>query len=390
MRQFSKVKNLVREFRQGETSYKIVISDCHLSGGRFMDGRINPHEDFQSDDQMCDLIEHFSSGQYGEIKGRPVQVEMVIAGDFLDFLNVPYQGEFEDAITEEISLYKLEKIIEGHPQVMSALRSFASLPGKTITYLIGNHDADLFYEGVRERIVREWDATGLYPSESVRIEAGCEALRYPGGVEIRHGNQFEPGSDLDFEQPFFNSHLGKQYLKIPWGSYYVLKVVNRMKEDRPYLDKIRPIKVFVVFGLIFDTLFTLQYVFLSVYYFVRTRLAAPSRKGAGIREFWELLLEETRLFQDLERPARKLLDEDADRKTIIFGHTHRPMDRVYPDGKQYINTGTWTKMIDLDWRYMGSESARTFAYIEIRPDGTSHSELRQWLGERGPHRLFSG
>ena len=58
-----------------------------------------------------------------------MEVELFINGDFFDFLNVPFHGEFEDAITEEIALYKADAIIAGHPEVMAAIRRFASKPG---------------------------------------------------------------------------------------------------------------------------------------------------------------------------------------------------------------------------------------------------------------------
>jgi UDP-2,3-diacylglucosamine pyrophosphatase LpxH len=136
--------------------YKIVISDCHLSAGRFFEGSLNPHEDFFFDDEMCEFLRYFSTGRYGVGVAGPVEVELVINGDFLDFLNVPYRGEFEDAITEEIALFKVEAIIAGHPKVMKALREFAAQPGKSITYLVGNHDPDLFFPGVRQRLLEEW------------------------------------------------------------------------------------------------------------------------------------------------------------------------------------------------------------------------------------------
>src|SRR5687768_10704333 len=91
---------------------KVVISDCHLSAGRFFEGKLNVHEDFFFDEEMVDLFNHFSSGQYGSGPDGPLPVELIINGDFFDYLNVPYQGEFEDAITEEIALYKTEAIIQ--------------------------------------------------------------------------------------------------------------------------------------------------------------------------------------------------------------------------------------------------------------------------------------
>ncbi|MGE0616458.1 MAG: hypothetical protein AB7P04_12540 [Bacteriovoracia bacterium] len=367
---------------------KFVISDCHLSAGRFFEGHLNPHEDFYFDDDMCDLFEFFSTGDYGVGPNGPVDVELVIDGDYFDFLNVPYHGEFEDAVSEEIALYKVDAIIKGHPKVMASLRRFAAKPNKRITYLIGNHDADLCFEKVRERIVREWDPEGQYPSEKVRVVADTDRLTYPEGVEIRHGNQLEAGNEIDFENPFVISPRGEKLLNLPWGSIYVLKIINRMKWEREYLDKIRPIKVFVVVGLLFDTWFTLRFTFLSTLYFLKTRFSWHELRRFSVRRFFEVVRDEATFFQDLERAARKILDDQKNLKTLIMGHTHRPMDKIYPDGKQYINTGTWTKMIDLDWRGLGQQYRRTFALVHIR-DGRAECELRQWVGEHSPHKIYN-
>jgi UDP-2,3-diacylglucosamine pyrophosphatase LpxH len=365
--------------------FKIVISDCHLSAGHFFENKLNVHEDFYFDREMTDLFEYFSTGDYGEKAYGPVQVELFINGDYFDFLNVPYHGEFEDAITEELSLYKLEAILAGHPEVMQALKKFASLPGKTITYMIGNHDADLFFPKVRERIIRAWDPEGSFPSEKVKIIVDSDRIRYEGGVEIHHGNQFEAIHMLDFKNPILNN--GLQILNIPWGSFYVLKIINRMRCEREFIDKIRPAKVFVFFGLIFDPWFTIRFVVLSIYYFLKTHFVHNFKRKSGVRLTLKMLKQETDFLLDLERQARKLLDQEEEVKTIIFGHTHKPMQRVYPDGKQYINTGTWTKMINLDWRNIGQRFCLSFAFIRIH-DGGSECQLRQWVGDHAPHQAF--
>jgi UDP-2,3-diacylglucosamine pyrophosphatase LpxH len=367
---------------------KVVISDCHLSAGRVFEGTLNPHEDFFFDDEMCELFEHFSSGAYGtRPDGTPVEVELFINGDYFDFLNVPFHGEFEDAITEEIALYKTEAIIAGHPKVMAALRRFAALPGKRITYLIGNHDADLFFEGVRARIIREWDPD---KRGNVAIVADRDRVRWEGGVEVRHGNQFEAVHVLNFDRPLLDAYLDRPVLNIPWGSFYVLKIINRLKFEREYLDKVRPVKLFVFFGLILDPWFTLKYVFLSSFYFLKTRFVYSPKRRSSLKVTAKILKQETTGFLlDLEREARELLDEDSTIRTVIFGHTHRPMNKVYPDGRQYVNTGTWTKMINLDWRSLGQSYALTFALVRIADDGSARCELRQWMGESGPHRTFN-
>jgi UDP-2,3-diacylglucosamine pyrophosphatase LpxH len=362
-------------------SFKFIISDCHLSAGRFYEGQLNPHEDFFFDDEMCSLFEHFSTGPYSG-----ADVELFINGDYFDFLYVPFHGEFEDAITEEIALYKVEAIIEAHPKVMASLRKFASLPKKRISYLIGNHDAELFFPKVRERIVREWDPE---KRGTVEIIVDRDRIRWPGGVEVHHGNQFEAGNYLDFQKPILDEYFEKPILNLPWGSFYVLKIVNRLKWEREYLDKVRPVKLFVFFGLILDPWFTIRYVFLSGFYFLKTRFAASTQGRSRLKEALGMVRQESKFFLDLEEEARELLNQEPEVKTVIFGHTHKPMNKVYPDGKQYINTGTWTKMINLDWRSLGQQFALTFALVRIR-ENSAQCELRHWLGEHGPHRTFHG
>ena len=364
-----------------------VISDCHLSAGHVFEGKNNPHEDFHFDEEMCDLFRHFSTGKYGD----GVHVELVIAGDYFDYLNVPVKGEFEEAITEEMSVEKTKAIIAGHPKVMKALKHFASMPDKHITYLIGNHDADLAFPKVREEIIRAWDPHGHYPSEKVTIIHDSDKIIVEGGAEIWHGMQLEAGNSLNFENPIVTTDSGMKLLSMPWGSIYVLKIVNRLKGERDFVDKIRPIKLFIMVGIVTDTFFTLKFCFLSWFYFLKTRLF-NDRQASLLQRLKStiLILKEQSLasFQDLERPVRKYLDHNPEVNTIIVGHSHRAADKTYPDGRQYINTGTWTKMVYLDFSGIGMAQKRPFAFIHIQ-DGKARCELRQWVGEASPHRLFN-
>jgi UDP-2,3-diacylglucosamine pyrophosphatase LpxH len=383
----------------GAERFKIVISDCHLSAGRFFEGSLNPHEDFFFDDEMCEFFRYFSTGKYGTGPNGPIEVELIINGDYLDFLNVPYRGEFEDAITEEIAVFKVESIIAGHPKVMKALREFAAQPGKTITYVVGNHDPDLFFPKVRDRIFQEWDPDGFQNptrksgenTESVRILIEQDHLTYPEGLEIHHGNQFEAVHVLNYAKPVLESpELEKPVLNLPWGSFYVLKIINRLKWERDYVDKVRPIRLFVFLGLLFDTWFTMRFGFLTAYYFIKTRFLPSPKRRSRFKVTLEIFKQESQnVFPDLENYARGILDQNPQLKTVIFGHTHRPMNRVWPDGRQYINTGTWTKMINMDWRGIGQQFRLTFAYIRMK-DGEVHSDLRQWVGEHRPHAVFHG
>lgn len=372
----------------GKREYKIVISDCHLSAGRFFEGQINPHEDFVGDAAMVEFFEYFSNGKYGNHPdGTPVEVELILNGDYLDYLNVPIDGEFHEGITEETALLKTEIIFKGHPKVMKALRTFASQPGKKITYLIGNHDAELFFEKVRVRITKEWDPEGRFPSPVVEVVADRDRLSYPYGVEVRHGNQFEAGNAMNFDDPFVPNEDAAPILALPWGSIYVLKIINPLKWERNYVDKVRPVKFFILMGFFTDFLFTSKFVFLSLYYFAKTRLRLWGSKHGSIFNGLRILFQELKISRDLETEAREILDARSDLKTLVLGHTHRPMDHAYPDGKQYINTGTWTRMINLDWSGLGQHHRHTFAHIKIE-DGESRCELREWQGAYHPHQPF--
>jgi UDP-2,3-diacylglucosamine pyrophosphatase LpxH len=160
--------------------------------------------------------------------------------------------------------------------------------------------------------------------------------------------------------------------------------------EREHIDKVRPVRLFVLFGLLLDPWFTIRFLFLSFYYFMNTRILPNARSGLRWKEFIGLIKQESTAFQDLEAPARALLNEKPALRTIVFGHTHRPMNRIYPDGKQYLNTGTWTKMVNLDWRGLGQEFRLTFALIKMSESGAkSDCELHHWVGQVGPYRRFT-
>jgi UDP-2,3-diacylglucosamine pyrophosphatase LpxH len=373
---------LAKKMEQSKSQTYVVISDCHLSAGPIFEGRLNPYEDFRADEQMIEFIGFFCSGSY-----ENQAVELFINGDFLDFLNIPVKGEFEEAVTEAMAVKKAQAILRGHPGVMNALQAFLTKPLKTITYLIGNHDADLFFPQVRELITRAWDPEQRYPSPVVRLIADTDRVRINEHVEIRHGNQFEAVHMLNFENPLLMEQLEEPVLNLPWGSFYVLKIVNQLKHEREFIDKVRPIKIFVIFGLIFDFWFTVRFSFLSLYYFFKTRFIYSPKRQFSWRITADILAQSSDFFQDLESSARKLLDSDGDLQTVIFGHTHKPMRKVYPDGKQYINTGTWTKMINLDLRNFGVVESLTFALIHIE-NGQTSCDLRKWVGVSGPHQAF--
>ena len=343
-----------------------------MSAGLHFESEKNPHEDFFFDDEMVEFFDFFSTGKYGDGS----EVELIINGDYFDFLNVPYRGDFEEAITEQFALYKLECIMSGHPKVMGALKRFVTRPGKKITYNVGNHDADLFFPKVRERFTRAIDPQGRFPSPVVHVNAEQAHIDLDDGVQIHHGNQFEAVHVFNYAKPLLTDGLKEPVLNIPWGSFYVLKIVNRFKWERDYVDKVRPVKAMFLWGILFDTWFTLKFMFLTAFYFMKTRFIYSPRRRSRLSVTMRIFQQESTTFlQDLEKDARHLLDENPNLKTVIMGHTHNPMHKTYPDGTSYINTGTWTKMINLDLRGIGGSYRLTFALVRYDADGNAHASL---------------
>ena len=97
---------------------KLVISDIHLSQGMTLEnGVTNPLEEFHYDQQFAEFLRYYSMGEFSDH-----EVELVINGDFLNFIQLDYRGHYLNVITESIDLSKLKRIISGHPVVFDAMR----------------------------------------------------------------------------------------------------------------------------------------------------------------------------------------------------------------------------------------------------------------------------
>jgi metallophosphoesterase superfamily enzyme len=124
-----------------------VISDLHVSEGLLEDF------DTELEGHLLTFLDWF--GQ------RPEPSELVINGDFLDFVQAsPWSGaDLEDSTIEGIplcfskgqSLQKLGAIQIAHPLIFSALRTFLASNRNRLGILPGNHDADFFWPKVREQ-----------------------------------------------------------------------------------------------------------------------------------------------------------------------------------------------------------------------------------------------
>ncbi len=95
----------------------LVISDLHLGAGAIFNEKLNYLEDFHYDRELVDFLNYFSTGEYSS-----KEIELIINGDFLDFLNVPYVEYFDDEFfSEQACLEKFSIIKNAHQEVFQAL-----------------------------------------------------------------------------------------------------------------------------------------------------------------------------------------------------------------------------------------------------------------------------
>lgn len=358
----------------------LVISDLHLGAGKMYKGKRNLLEDFHYDNELIDFLTYFSTGHYAEIK-----VELVINGDFLDFLAVPYVEFYDDEFwSEKAALEKLRMIMSAHQGVLRAMRRFLQSQGKTIVYIIGNHDAEFVFDSLKEEFCN------YFGEDKDKITMSNDITTYVPvkGVCIQHGHQYERAHEFDPKNSIIETLSGEKYFIPPWGSYYVTNVINKYKQERSYINEVRPIKQFLIHGIIFDTFFTLRFMLSNFYYFIMVRFWHFYMQKKSLSEVFEDIFRELELFQDYESLTRHFFEKNTDAKVLIVGHTHAPTLRLYSDGTTFINTGTWTSMINLDLGQWNQGSLLTFAKVVVRKaeyemeefDQNVEVDLKHWMG----------
>lgn len=349
----------------------IVISDIHLGAGTIVNQRRNYLEDFQHDKELVDLLKYYSSGEY-----HNRDVELIINGDFFDLLSVPFVRYFDDEYwSEKASLDRLKMIVEAHQEVIDALKEFLALKNKTIVYILGNHDAELIFDSLRAYII------DLFPAESQRnfmfyLEEKGEYSPTPG-IVVKHGHQYEMAHYYHVRKSVITADNGEKYFLPPWGSYYVTRVLNKFKEEKSYINLVRPIKKFLINGLIYDTLFTLRFIFASCYYFIMVRFIYFFMQSKNVKKIINYALKELELFKDYESLTEDFFRTNPDVKALVIGHTHIPSIRSYDTGITMVNTGTWTKVFNLDFVKRTDNLLLAYAQIDINKNENPKEEEAQ-------------
>jgi UDP-2,3-diacylglucosamine pyrophosphatase LpxH len=167
----------------GSETLVVFVSDSHIGGDPGCDG-------FESPKELEALFE--------ELAGREGPVELVLAGDFFDFLQIGEVPEAKDRAS--ITIERPEYV-----DLFAALGRFREGEGKRVIYLPGNHDAESFWNPEIQNTLRE---QGLVDEFAYHYLASVEGGGERRVIYCEHGNQLDPANMVEDYHDRLDTPLG--------------------------------------------------------------------------------------------------------------------------------------------------------------------------------------
>src|ERR671917_2690586 len=175
-------------------TWVVFVSDSHIGGDPGCDG-------FESPEELGALFE--------ELAGHEGPVELILAGDFFDFLQIspPPSGTNRAALTLSRPEYA---------GMFEALKRFNEGEQNRVIYLPGNHDAEMWWNPEIQETLKE---QRLVDEFAFSYLAYFEVNGERQIVYCEHGNQFDPANTVeDYGDP----------LDTPLGHHVVTDFTRRV------------------------------------------------------------------------------------------------------------------------------------------------------------------
>ena len=161
----------------------VFVSDSHIGGDPGCDG-------FESPAELQSLFE--------ELAGLDRPVELVLAGDFFDFLQIGRVPEGTDKASLTVSRPE-------YLDLFAALRRFKAKDGKRVVYLPGNHDAEVWWNpGIQETL----RSAGLVDEFAYSYLASVDVGGERRVIYCEHGNQLDPVNTVEDYADRLDTPLG--------------------------------------------------------------------------------------------------------------------------------------------------------------------------------------
>ncbi|MFQ5614002.1 MAG: hypothetical protein ACE5H9_17915 [Anaerolineae bacterium] len=406
---------------------KIVISDLHIGAGPGAEGE-NPLDDFNCDADLIRFLHAFRLESINE--GR--EVELIINGDLFEFLQVPAVDAFEPGhrydrdsyhdSSEAASIRRLELIAAGHPAIFEALSDFIHVepPKRRITIIKGNRDVNLYWPRVKSKLREILGATGARADALVFAEEFISRE----GLYVEHGHQRTEAANRfpDFIDPRLKPNQPDK-LYYPPGSWFTLDVLNEMKRENRWVDRIKPLSQLIWHCLAWDFSLAVEVLAAMVAQLPallakeiapadrlpadpqpdfleplqtaagRAALAQQYRADDGFRwqfhhqiQTWlagiglappaalmttidafddplEIASAEQRAWQRLLSTEAQVIARREKAQVVLFGHIHVPVQQMLEGGSLYLNTGCWLWPGDLP---SGADGVALVAFNQAR------------------------
>ena len=351
------------------------LSDSHIGG--------DPGADiFESPDQLIALL-----NRLGAHDGR---VELVLAGDLFDFLEIGPVPTGQDRAAMTIARREYRELFD-------ALHRLKSGDDRHVTYLPGNHDAELWWNPEIGQTLQDADLIHhVARSYTAAFASTPDRLVY-----CEHGNQFDPPNAIsDYTDPFdtpLGHHIVTDFTRrvVPRGfisraldlrdlnKVYPLAAIPAWISGRIFYDLLSRVVRFIVLPLLVASV-----LYNSVAY---ATSGASDARSVIVEVWWDALLlvvvailfflairrSANRVLEALTAPLpnetadswrfgasipaiRALLDSDEHppmtpelrgRQIDVFvsGHTHAPAlsDLERTDGSRAVvaNSGCWLRQL---------------------------------------------
>lgn len=234
----------------------VIISDLHLSEAEPTHPRYPLWKKFKTkefffDDTFCEFLVSVQQ------KAKTAQLELILNGDIFDFDSVtrlPAQPLFRIKWLEkkrglfprpERSAFKIDQILLDHQKWVQGLNEFLK-NGHQAVFIMGNHDLELHFPEVQNKIREHIDPQGQFFSQ-IRF---CEWFYISGGdTLVEHGNQYDPYCVCDDPINPFVQAYNHISMKLPFGNLACRFMTNGMGFFNPHVDSnyIMGMKEYVAF-----------------------------------------------------------------------------------------------------------------------------------------------
>jgi UDP-2,3-diacylglucosamine pyrophosphatase LpxH len=174
----------------------VFVSDSHIGGD---EGR----DIFETPDDLASLFD--------EIDSHAGPVELVLAGDFFDFLRIADVPDGDNRASATIARPE-------YRELFGTLQRFAAGESRRVVYLPGNHDAEMWWNPeIQAELRRQGMVHEFALAYAATFESQPERIVY-----CEHGNEFDPANAIhDYADP----------LDTPLGHHVVTDLLPRIVSE---------------------------------------------------------------------------------------------------------------------------------------------------------------